>query len=51
MFLNIWFDNEPFLPGQDWDFEIGQAIDKSNFLICPAICDSKILIDFQIDCD
>ena len=37
--LDIWFDNESLLPGQDWDFEIEKAIEESKYFI--AVLSSK----------
>jgi hypothetical protein len=31
--LDIWFDNESLLPGQDWNFEIEQAIEQSKYFL------------------
>lgn len=31
--LNVWFDIESLIPGQDWRYEINKAIKKSNYFI------------------
>src|SRR5689334_19823261 len=31
--LDVWFDKESLLPGQDWNNEIKQAIKRSDFVI------------------
>jgi hypothetical protein len=31
--LDIWFDNESLLPGQDWDNEIEKAIETSKYFL------------------
>jgi formylglycine-generating enzyme required for sulfatase activity len=31
--LDVWLDEEKLLPGQDWDYEIDKALDKSDAVI------------------
>jgi formylglycine-generating enzyme required for sulfatase activity len=31
--LDVWLDEEKLLPGQDWDYEIDRALDKSDAVI------------------
>jgi len=31
--LDIWFDNESLLPGQDWENEIEKAIETSKYFL------------------
>ncbi len=36
--IDVWFDEEDLIPGQDWEYEISKAIDNSDAII---ICLSK----------
>jgi formylglycine-generating enzyme required for sulfatase activity len=31
--MDVWFDEEKLLPGQDWDYEIDKALDNSDAVI------------------
>ena len=31
--MDVWLDEEKLLPGQDWDYEIGRALDSSDAVI------------------
>lgn len=31
--IDVWFDEKKLLPGQDWEYEIEKALDKSNAVI------------------
>ena len=31
--LDVWFDNESLLPGQDWENEIEKAIETSKYFL------------------
>src|SRR5687768_6448771 len=31
--IDVWLDEEKLLPGQDWDYEIEKALDKSDAVI------------------
>ena len=31
--MDVWLDEEKLLPGQDWDYEIDRALDKSDAVI------------------
>jgi hypothetical protein len=31
--INVWFDEENLLPGQDWEYEIQKALDNSTAVI------------------
>lgn len=36
--IDVWFDEESLIPGQDWEYEISKAIDNSDVII---VCLSK----------
>ncbi len=36
--IDVWFDEEDLIPGQDWEYEISKAIDNSDAII---VCLSK----------
>ncbi len=38
--MDVWLDEEKLLPGQDWDYEIDQALDKSDAVIVTLSTDS-----------
>jgi formylglycine-generating enzyme required for sulfatase activity len=38
--IDVWLDEEKLLPGQDWDYEIERALDKSDAVIVTLSTDS-----------
>jgi len=38
--MDVWLDEEKLLPGQDWDYEIDRALDKSDAVIVTLSTDS-----------